>query len=187
MNSQSTPIQLLSRIVKKEKESFSLFYDHFSGLVYAVALRILRSPHDAEELVQDVFWKVWETAADYNASRGAPEAWLVTITRTRAIDRLRSSRRRRESSVALDDAPEVESLSAGDPRSVFEGIWARGALQELSDLQRQVLELAYFEGLTQSEIAERLKTPLGTIKTRIRDGLQKLREKMTGAVAQVKS
>ena len=185
MKNSPEPIQLLQKIVKKDRDAFSRFYDLFSGLVYAVALRILRNTQDADELVQDVFWKVWESAESFDIERGAPQAWLVTIARTRAIDRLRSSRKRRESSVPLEDIPEIESFGTHQGRQASEMLWARAALNELSEIQREALELAYFEGFTQSEIAARLDVPLGTVKTRIRDGLNKLRERFSQQVQTV--
>ncbi len=174
------PIQLLQLIVLKDRKAFERFYDLLSPLVYALILRMVRSRSDAEELLQDVFYTVWEKAANYDQSRGAPQAWVITIARSRAIDRLRAQRRMPQKietpegfseELLTPDNSSQTLLSLRDERSVIEK-----ELQNISDVYREVIELAYFEGMTQSEIAQKLELPLGTIKTRARDGLKKLRE-----------
>ncbi|MGH7197190.1 MAG: sigma-70 family RNA polymerase sigma factor [Candidatus Omnitrophota bacterium] len=169
------PIRLIERIVNKDREAFGRFYDRFAPLLYGLALRILRSQPDAEEVVQDVFHAVWQKARDYEKRRGSPEAWIITMTRSRAIDKLRARRRRDQRTTPIeepfeivDDAPAEERT---DARLSVEGI-----LEKLPEAQREALGLAYYEGFTQSEIAVRLDVPLGTVKTRIRDGLKRLRE-----------
>lgn len=153
-------------------------YDRHARGVYSLALRILQDVGDAEDVVQEVFTQAWRQSSRYDASRGAVAAWLLTMTRTRAIDRVRARRSRSKDLVdgpvpeVSDPAalPDVQLASAQDVASV------RAALAGLPVLQRVALELAYFEGLTHAEIAERLEEPLGTVKTRIRSAMLKLRD-----------
>jgi RNA polymerase sigma-70 factor, ECF subfamily len=147
--------------------------------VFPLILRIVRERADASDVLQEVFWEAWRDAAGYDASRGSPEAWMVMRARTRAIDRIRATRRRSETFVApLDEAmaaaPSHEAGDAAD-RAADRGT-ILNALDRLPDSQREVIELAYYHGLTQTEIADRLQQPLGTVKTRIRLGLERLRE-----------
>lgn len=171
---------LLRRMAAGDKEAFAIFYDRYAPVVFPLILRIVRERADASDVLQEVFWEAWQSASRYNASRGSPEAWMVMQARSRAIDRVRSTRRRSSTFVApLDEA--VAAAPAGDSmRDAAEAAEDRGtirnALERLPGAQREVIELAYYAGLTQTEIAERLKQPLGTVKTRIRLGLERLRE-----------
>ena len=151
------------------------FYDSYIQLVYNLVLRIVRNPADADEVTQGVFLQAWRDARRYDPARGTPEAWLVTLARTRAIDALRAARRRGE---RLETGLTRDIPDAGiEPASRLpERQGVAGALDELSLAQRQLLELAYYEGLTQTEIAVRTGLPLGTVKTRIRTGLERMRE-----------
>lgn len=172
------PIALIQQIATQNREAFSQFYDRYSCLVYSLALRMLRAQSDAEDLLQEVFMQVWRQAANYNRDRGTPEAWLINIARSRAIDKLRSIRRMEKSFVLTDDPAKAESgdnveLSASASESK---LTMNSALAHLPEAQRRVLELAYFDGLSQTEIADKLKEPLGTVKTRMRTGLQRLRD-----------
>ncbi len=170
-------VSLLRQITQGDREAFSHFYDLHASLVFTFAVRILRVQTDAEELVQDVFLSVWQKAGTYSSERGAPEAWLITMTRSRALDKLRA-RGRRESRVTLLNEPEqLEQVATAERGSIALGeqLAVQGVLTELPEAQRTALQLAYFDGLTQSEIATRLGVPLGTVKTRIRDGLLRLR------------
>jgi RNA polymerase sigma-70 factor (ECF subfamily) len=173
------PVGLLRAIAGGDRDAFGRFYDRYASLVFTTALRMLRSRPDAEDLLQEVFLQVWRQAGRYSEERGQPEAWLLTITRSRGIDRLRSTRRRDDATrapeaprAAREDAPGTVASAADQAEAK---LTVTGVLGELSDAQRHVLELAYFDGLTQSEIATRLGEPLGTVKTRIRSGLQALR------------
>ncbi len=162
-----------------DREAFGRFYDRYSPLVYPLVLRIVRERGDADDVLQEVFWEAWQGASAYDPARGTPEAWIVMRARTRSIDRIRSVRRRGETFVApVDDAlaaaPAAPGGDAAD-RAADRGL-VTGALARLPEAQREVIELAYYGGLTQTEIAERLKQPLGTVKTRIRIGLERLRE-----------
>ena len=171
------PIHLLRRVANGDREAFSRFYDRYAALVFTFALRLLQLPADAEDLLQDVFLQVWRQAGSYSQERGSPEAWLLMMTRSRAIDKLRSLRRREQRAASSEEAG-----VAGEGGAVESGAAAsearltvHGALARLPEAQRTVLELAYFDGLSQSEIATRLGEPLGPVKTRMRAGLERLR------------
>lgn len=175
----------MARLAAGDPAAFAALYDRHVRPVYSVALRILGDESDAEDLVQDVFAQVWRRSASYEAARGTVAAWLLTITRSRAIDRLRA-RRARPEHAATADVSALEMVPSPDPGpddEVLAGEDAgkvRAALARLPLLQRLALELAYFEGLTQSEIAQRLEEPIGTVKTRMRTGLLKLRDVLSG-------
>jgi RNA polymerase sigma-70 factor (ECF subfamily) len=160
---------LMRRLADGDHAALGEFYDRFAGLANGLALRILRDASEAQDVVQEVFVQVWRQAARYDVGRGSPEAWLCTITRTRSLDRLRRRASRRE------EPSEAAPPPTGVPRTE-EAIAVRKALDSLSGDQRRALELAYYEGLTQTEIAERLGEPLGTIKTRIRTAMIRLRD-----------
>jgi RNA polymerase sigma-70 factor (ECF subfamily) len=175
---------LVARMRDRDETALATLYDRWSGRVRAVALRIVREPAEAEDVVEDVFWQAWRQADRFDASRAGVGTWLVTLARSRALDKLRVLRRD-AGTVSLDD-PESgavhESLSTGDvdPFAVaMHGERAKRlaeALATLSPAQREALELGYWGGLSQTEIAERTSTPLGTVKTRMRLALIKLRE-----------
>ena len=166
---EDTPESLVREIGNGNPAALGAFYDRFSGVVTALALRILRNGSEAEEVVQEVFLQVWHQASRFDAQRGSVTGWLCVIARSRALDRLRRQVARRE-----DPAESLPNPSAA-PRTE-EGIAVRRALEGLSEEQRTALQLAYYEGLTQSEIATRLGQPLGTVKTRIRAAMGRLRE-----------
>jgi RNA polymerase sigma-70 factor (ECF subfamily) len=174
---------LVGRIAQGDRDAFSRFYDACAGRALGVIRRILRDPSASEEVLQEVFWQVWRDAPSYDPRRGSPEAWVLTCARTRAIDKLRSIRRREKTFVApVDDAvARPAGVEAARPGAVAED---RGvlepALAQLPAAQRAVIELAFFEGMTQSEIAARLGEPLGTVKTRARLALERLRDALKG-------
>lgn len=179
MSSGPAGAELIRRMASGDRDAFARFYDRYASLVYPLIVRIVRGRGDADDVLQEVFWEAWQGAAAYDPSRGTPEAWLVMRARTRAIDRVRAARRRSETFVAPVDEEAVAAAPApgGDAadRAANRGLLA-GALARLPGMQREVIELAYYDGLTQTEIAERLKQPLGTVKTRMRIGLERLRE-----------
>jgi RNA polymerase sigma-70 factor (ECF subfamily) len=160
---------LLRRLAAGDHRALGELYDLYAGLVNALALRIVKDAAEAEDVVQEVFVQAWRQADRFDAARGTPEAWLCMMARTRALDRLRRRASRRE------EPEEAAPRPVDTPRTV-ESLAVRRALESLSPEQRRALELAYYEGLTQSEIAERLGEPLGTIKTRIRTAMIRLRE-----------
>ena len=174
---------LIARIAAGDRDAFSRFYDLAAPMAFGLIRRVLRDPEAAAEVLQEVFWQVWQEAPQYDPKRGSPEAWLVMRAKTRAIDRLRSMRRRDRTFVApLDESiARAEDGQAENPAVVAEdrGL-VQAALAQLPEAQRRVIELAFFEGLTQSEIATRLGEPLGTVKTRARLGLERLREALRG-------
>ena len=171
-------LHLIQQVAKQDRHAFSQLYDRFSTLVFTLAMRMLKARSDAEDLLQEVFVQVWRQAQNYSTERGSPEAWIVNIARSRAIDKIRSIRRMQKSFVLTDDPARAESPENVESSAVESEtrLAMNSALANLPDMQRKVLELAYFDGLTQSEIADRLAEPLGTVKTRMRSGIQKLRE-----------
>ena len=171
----------LERIGAGDAAGLADLYDRHGRAVYSLALRIVGDENDAEEVAQDVFAQAWRRASHYELSRGTVVGWLLVMARTRAIDRLRARRVRPEGRVHEDDGLTLQQLPASTPDVASEMLAAergqrvRRALEDLPVLQRVAIELAYFEGLSQREIAERLEQPLGTVKTRMRLGLLKLR------------
>ena len=170
--------QALERMTRGEPDALAELYDRHARSIYSLAVRIVRDQADAEDIVQEVFSQAWRQANRYDAARGNVAAWLLTLTRSRAIDRLRGRRTRPwetsegNSPLTLPDAglgPDALAASAEQVGLV------RAALQALPLVERLALELAYFEGHTHTEIAARLELPLGTVKTRIRQGLLRLR------------
>jgi RNA polymerase sigma-70 factor (ECF subfamily) len=171
-------VDLIRQVANQDRDAFSQLYDRFSSLVFTLAMRMLRARSDAEDLLQEVFVQVWRQAQSYSVQRGSPEAWIINIARSRAIDKIRSIRRMEKSFVLTDDPARAES-SDNVESSAAESearMAMNSALANLPDTQRKVLELAYFDGLTQTEIANRLAEPLGTVKTRMRSGIQRLRD-----------
>ena len=174
----TTAVHLIKQVGNQDREAFSQLYERFSTLVFTLAMRMLKIHSDAEDLLQEVFVQVWRQAQGYSAERGSPEAWIINIARSRAIDKIRSIRRMEKSFVLTDDPAQAESgknveSSAAESET---RLTMNAALANLPETQRRVLELAYFDGLTQTEIAKRLAEPLGTVKTRMRSGIQRLRE-----------
>ena len=173
-----TDIALLDRIVARDEQAVAELYDRHHRLLFGLILRILRDRSEAEEVLQEVFVLVWTRAETYNVALGSPAAWLVRIARNRAIDRLRANavRLRAAESAPLpepSDSPEARAALSEQQRAVA------CALESLPQDQRVLIEQAYFLGLTQSELAERFKLPLGTVKTRIRTGMMALREQLS--------
>jgi RNA polymerase sigma-70 factor (ECF subfamily) len=168
----------LERMAQGDGDALRELYDVHARAIYSLAVRILRSQSDAEDVVQEVFAQAWRQASRYDAMRGTVAGWLLMQTKSRAIDRLRA-RMARPENADVDQAASVADKGAPPDLQVVRSEQAervRLALERLPLLQRTALELAYYEGLTQTEIADRLEQPLGTVKTRIRQGLLKLRE-----------
>lgn len=174
----------LDRMAGGDHDALAELYDRYGGLLYSLALRILRDTGDAEDVVQDVFSQAWRQASRYQSTRGNVVAWLMNLTRSRAIDRVRGRRARPQpgaDDVRALDVPDMtepvdEQLALSSQAALI-----RAAVDELSVLQRVAIELAFYQGLTHVDIAERLELPLGTVKTRIRQGLMKLKDRLAGA------
>lgn len=169
--------ELIHAVARGDEWAFARLYDRYGSILLGLLVRILNNRAEAEDVLQEVFLQVWQRASDFDDTRGRPFTWLVTLARSRAIDRLRSlgSRGRvAQEAASRDVAPQVRDASDDAIQAEHREI-VHHALTELPDEQRRTLLLAYFEGLSQSEIAARLNEPLGTVKTRARSGLSKLR------------
>jgi RNA polymerase sigma-70 factor (ECF subfamily) len=175
----------LTRMAQGDADALGELYDRYVRGVYSLAFRILHDGMEAEDVVQEVFAQVWKQASRYDASRGVVLAWLLTLTRSRAIDRLRARRARGAGS---SDERALQQITDSSPPADLQVLSSeqvgrlRAALDELPMLQRSAIELSYFEGLTHVEVAAQLEQPLGTVKTRIRLALRKLREVLEGTV-----
>jgi len=179
-------VELLRRIAGGDRSAFSNFYDQYSGLLFSIAVKVLNDTKEAEDVLQEVFMQIWSKADAYDPLLGRPASWAVTLTRNKAIDRIRASQRR---SKLLDQATVDANALPDNVPSANEKILGRenaekirSVVAELPPEQRRAIELAFFSGLTQDEISKRLQEPLGTIKARIRRGILKLREKLEGFV-----
>ena len=185
----TTDQDLLRQIVLRDEHALATFYDRHSRLVYSVALRVLRSSSEAEEVLQEAFVRVWSRANSYEPRLGAPAAWLTRIGRNCAIDRIRAKKVRQ-----FVDAPQPEPDAAPIPEPVTtvtpEMVLAdttkagviRGALDALPASQRTLIEAAFFDGYTHQELSERFGMPLGTVKARIRTGLLALRSQLAHSI-----
>jgi RNA polymerase sigma-70 factor (ECF subfamily) len=174
--------ELLRAVARGDESAFARVYDRYSPILLGLLLRILRSRAEAEDVLQEVFLQVWQRAHSFDVGRGRAFTWLVTLARSRAIDRLRSvgSRERAARASAEDAPPESEAGEWADTAAIRteRADAVREALAELPEEQRQVLLLAYLEGMSQSEIAAAKNQPLGTVKTRTRSALRKLAESL---------
>ena len=168
---------LLDRIIARDQAAIGELYDLHARLLYGLILRILLDRAEAEEVLQEVFLLVWTRAATYDRALGSPAAWLVGIARHRAIDRFRANSVRARTVESAPLPPAVENSEANAAVTEPQRAVAR-ALDALPREQRELIEQAYFLGLTQSELAERFHLPLGTVKTRIRTGMLALREQL---------
>jgi RNA polymerase sigma-70 factor (ECF subfamily) len=175
-------VELLKAIAARDEAALGQLYDRYRLILIGVLMRILNSREEAEDVLQEVFLQVWRRAADFDENRGRPFTWLVTLARSRGIDRLRSLASRERVAIAgANEASDETSDAATDAiRSEQRGV-VNSALSQLPEEQKQPLMLAYFDGLTQSEIAMQLGAPLGTVKTRMRSGMMKLRELLSGS------
>ena len=181
--SNAEDVALMRRIVEADETALGALYDRWVRSLYSLVLHLLKDPDEAEDVVEETFWQAWKKADSYEPSKGAVSTWLLTIGRRKALDRLRAKRRSGADTVSADfsfaDLPSTDP----DPAMEVEGKelreQVRNALGELPDEQREVLELGYFSGLSQSEIAEATGQPLGTVKTRMRLAMQKLREPLS--------
>lgn len=170
--------QCLVRAAAGDERAFAELYDATAPRVFGLVLRILVDRAQAEEVTQEIYLEAWRGAARFDPNRGAAISWLLQIAHARAVDRVRSSQaqRNRDERIGVRDTAVPIDEVAERAETSIESARARRALTELSEPQREAIELAYFGGLTQTEIAERLGAPLGTVKTRMRDGMRRLRE-----------
>jgi len=174
-------VALLKAIAAQDEAALALLYDRYRGILFGLLMRILNNREEAEDVLQEVFLQVWRKAGDFNENRGRPFTWLVTLGRSRGIDRLRTlSARERVAEAGAREASEEISDAAADAFKSEQRSLVTNALAQLPDEQKRAIMLAYFDGLSQSEIATRLGAPLGTVKTRMRTGLMKLRELLAG-------
>jgi RNA polymerase sigma-70 factor, ECF subfamily len=181
IRSNAEDVALIRRMCDADETALGALYDRWMRPLYSLVVHLLKDPDEAEDVVEETFWQAWRKASSYEPSRGAVSTWLLTIGRRRALDRLRAKARRREDPLPREGWVLAEMPSnAPDPAQTAEGAERRryvlAALSELPEEQREVLELGYFKGLTQTEIAEATGQPLGTVKTRMRLAMQKLRE-----------
>ncbi len=174
-----TDEELIGAIAEGRADALAILYDRYGRVAYGLALRLMGSPERAEEVVQEAFWRVWRGAASFDARRSKPGTWVLSIVHHQAIDHLRRLRRRPDETNDLTlagdfadpDPDPIESVWQSEQRSLIEA-----ALAELPPLQREAVELAYFGGLSQSQIAARQQAPISTVKTRLQLGLKKLGE-----------
>jgi RNA polymerase sigma-70 factor, ECF subfamily len=169
---------LLQRVAKGERDAFDQFYDRLSAIVYGTIRRVLRDPAQSEEVAQEVFVEIWRTAAKFDPARGGATTWTVTMAHRRAVDRVRSEQaatNREEKVALLEQQRPYDSVSEAVEQRLDRERVVR-ALGDLTDLQREAVTLAFYGGHTHTQVADLLNVPLGTVKTRIRDGLIRLRD-----------
>lgn len=175
----SEDVKLLRLMATGDESAFSTFFDRFSPVLFSLVLRIVRSQAEAEDVLQEAFWQIWTKAPTYRSELGTPFSWVATLARRKAIDRLRSTNRHLQRLDALQSGRNEEETATNpaadrvDAESAATAV--RNALAGLPSEQLQVIELAFFDGLTHAEIAESLGLPVGTVKARIRRGMGKLR------------
>ena len=170
---------LLAAVAKGDQAAFTDLYDRVGGQVYGLVRRVLRDPAQSEEITQEVLLEVWKTASRFDRSRGTPQSWIMTMAHRRAVDRVRSeqSARNRDNKVGVREAGNAGYDEVAEEVEVrMEHQQVRQAMNSLTDLQREAVELAYYGGYTYREVADLLGAPLGTVKTRMRDGLIRLRD-----------
>lgn len=171
---------LLNRSSRGDQAAFADFYDATSARAFGLAVRVVRDPAQAEEVSQEAFLEVWRTASRFDSARGSAIGWLLTMVHRKAVDRVRSAEAssRRDTSYHQDSGAVDHDSTAEAAEASMEARRVRGALEELTTVQREALELAYFGGYTHTEVATMLDLPVGTAKTRIRDGLIRMRDAM---------
>lgn len=166
----------VARVVHQDEQALAEIYEFMAGRVYGLALRITRHAQTAEEVTEDAFWQIWRQAPRFDAARGSVTAWILTITRSRALDALR----RRDPAEPLDEHHLADLPGGSDPQDLLAAVQRQhrlhAALRMLDPLPRQLLALAFFRGLSHEEIAEHMRLPLGTVKSHIRRTLQRLRD-----------
>jgi RNA polymerase sigma-70 factor (ECF subfamily) len=176
--------ELVARMQRRDPHALAELYDRYGRLVYSLILRVVRDTGIAEDLVQETFLRVWNRVAGFDAQKGSIGPWLLAVARNRAIDYLRSAGGRERNSVEFEenDHPALYGDMEKDILNSDKARRVKSAIEKLSPNQRQVIELAYFEGLSQTEMAERMGQPLGTVKTWVRTALKNLRDELGAAV-----
>ena len=171
---------LLKLSARGDEQAFARLYDATATRAYGLAVRVVRDPAQAEEVTQEAFLEIWKTSARFDPARGSAVSWMLTIVHRKAVDRVRSAEAssRRESTYHQHNQPVEHDATAEAAQASLEARRVRGALSALTAVQREALELAYFGGYTHTEVASMLDLPVGTAKTRIRDGLIRLRDAM---------
>lgn len=173
---------LVQRMATGDEQALGALYDRWVDVVHAVVARVLRTADDVDDVVEETFWQAWRQAERFDPARGSVQTWLLTIARSRSLDRIRTLRRRGEEPLEGDDGYVIEPMAPSNPGLDVEASERRRivatALAALPPEQREALELGYYGGLSQSEIAERTGQPLGTVKTRMRLAMQKLRSQL---------
>ncbi|WP_202619093.1 ECF RNA polymerase sigma factor SigK [Ornithinimicrobium cavernae] len=174
--------RLLQASAQGDQQSFAVLYDATGARVLGLVLRVLRDRAQAEEVTQEVFLQVWRTAGSYDPSRGSALGWLLTLAHRRAVDRVRSAaaQSRRDHAYESQHVETPFDITAETAEGRMEATRVHSALDVLTETQRSAIELAFFDGLTHVEVSERLGVPLGTAKTRIRDGLRRMRDQLGG-------
>ncbi|MEO8274626.1 MAG: sigma-70 family RNA polymerase sigma factor [Thermoanaerobaculia bacterium] len=184
----SDDLALVKRVVDRRQEALAELYDRYSPLLLAVARRIVGNPSDAEEVLQETFFQAWNQAERYDSGRSSVSTWLVLIARSRALDRLRQRQSRERTAIAAEAEPKAPDASARFDETVLTQERRKRVQKSMADLpseQREVLSLAFFEGLSQTEIAERTGTPLGTVKTRALLAMKKLRRDLRAEIREL--
>ena len=181
--SNADDVALIRRMADADETALGALYDRWFRSLYSLVFHLLKDADEAEDVVEETFWQAWRKASSYEPSRGAVSTWLLTIGRRKALDRIRAKKRHKEDPIGNDgafaDLPSMDPNPSQDLEGSELREHVRLALNELPEEQRQVLQLGYFRGMSQSEIADFTGQPLGTVKTRMRLAMQKLREPLS--------
>jgi RNA polymerase sigma-70 factor, ECF subfamily len=171
---------LLQRVATGDREAFAQLYDRTAPRVFGLVKRLLRDHSQSEEVTQEIFLEIWQTATRYDTSKGGAIAWMLTMTHRRAVDRVRASQasRDRDTRIGIRDFPTDFDSVAENVEVRIESERVKEAMMRLTELQRQAVQLAYFGGYSHSEVAAMLSVPIGTVKTRLRDGMIRLRDEL---------
>ena len=175
-----TSEDLLGLVARGDSQAFAELYDRTSSRVFGLVKRLLRDHAQSEEVTQEIFLEIWQTAPRYDPRKGGAMSWMLTMTHRRTVDRVRASQSSRDRDVRIgirDHAPAFDSV-AENVEIRIESERVKEAMQRLTELQRQAVSLAYFGGYTHNEVSQMLKVPIGTVKTRLRDGMIRLRDEL---------
>ena len=178
--SPTNPNDLLARIATGDQAAFGALYDQMAPRVLGLIRRLLKDHAQSEEVTQEVFLEIWQTATRYDSAKGGASTWMLTMAHRRAIDRIRASQstRDRDTRIGIRDYPTEYDSVAESVETTVESERVKKAMERLTELQRQAIQLAYYGGYSHSEVADLLKVPIGTVKTRLRDGMIRLRDEL---------